>query len=262
MRVHPLDSHPVEPRLYRVKAAFAKAFSGGGHIASRSRHHVGFVAEVIANLMETAIFAYLGLFLFNDTSFNFKLVGSGLFSCISSRAAMVLLFSLLINVCVWIDLEGFLGRLWYMVRRQNARVTFDDDSLISLEKVYLDKKTQLILFSAGIRGAVSYALVQNIPVYNAVTKHGSHFKGELRTMTSATIVILLFAFGALTYFTVQQDADLPGRERAAGPLTHRLMSSGLDSAMDDALDELSDMNSLALEVETRPKNPRPPTASL
>jgi len=77
MRVHPLISHPVEPRLERMKEACIKAFSGRGHITSRSRHHVGFVAEVIANLMETAIFAYLGLFLFNDTSFNFKLIGSG-----------------------------------------------------------------------------------------------------------------------------------------------------------------------------------------
>jgi hypothetical protein len=69
---------------------------------------------------------------------------------------------------------------------------------------YLDPKTQFVLFTAGVRGAVSYALVQNIPVYDAVTKHGSHFKGELRAMTSVTIVGLLFVFGALTYFAVDR----------------------------------------------------------
>jgi NhaP-type Na+/H+ or K+/H+ antiporter len=249
------DGPPVEPHLQRFRAACSRAFSGRGHISSRSRHHVGFVAEVIANLMETSIFAYLGLFLFNDTSFSFKLGMSALFSCISSRAAMVIIVSLLINFCVWIDLEGMLGRLWFLVRRQNS-LNLDDDSLLNSERVYIDKKTQLILFSAGIRGAVSYALVQNIPVYDAVTKHGSHFKGELRAMTSSTIVVLLFSLGALTFFTVQQGIEEPERERTSGMLTHRLMGSELDSN----IDPMDDLGSLALdEVDSQPLNPRPPT---
>ena len=44
------------------------------------------------------------------------------------------------------------------------------------EKKYLDPQTQMILFAAGVRGAVSYALVQNIPVFDSVTKVGSHCK--------------------------------------------------------------------------------------
>jgi NhaP-type Na+/H+ or K+/H+ antiporter len=257
LRVHPADHHQVEPLLARCQAACAKAFSGRGHIGSRSRAHVGFVAEVIANLMETAIFAYLGLFLFNDTSFNFKLVVSGLISCISSRAVMVIVFSLLINICVWVDLEGLLGRIWYMVRRSNSRsISFDELSLPNDEKVYLDKKTQLILFSAGVRGAVSYALVQNIPVYDAVTKHGSKFKNELRAMTSSTIVVLLFAFGALTYFTVQRDLSRPDRERVAGPLTHRLMTSSALTSSED-LGDSSELNSLEIEDEAQPRHGHP-----
>lgn len=236
--------HPIEPVFDRIKSTCCRAFSGRGLILSRSRHHVGFVAEVISSIMETAIFAYLGLFLFNDRVWDFKLSISGLFACISSRAGMVVALSLLVNACVWMDVEAVLSRLW---RRLSGRrqVGQDDDSVYSDSRVYLDAKTQLILFSAGVRGAVSYALVQNIPVYDSVTKHGSHFKGELRSMTSATIVVILFAFGAMTYFSVQRDLN-PDRERVMGSLTHRLLTNEL--ASDDGNDATSDVNS-SLEMD-------------
>jgi len=236
--------HPVEPSFDRFKAACCKAFSGRGLILTKSRNHVGFVAEVLSSLMETAIFAYLGLFLFNDRVWDLLMTISGLFACVSSRAVMVLLLSFIINACVWLDLESLLGRLWrQFFVRGDARPN-DDDSAYSDSRGYLDLKTQMILFSAGVRGAVSYALVQNIPVYDAVTKHGSHFKGELRSMTSAAIVIVLFAFGALTYFTVQRDLS-PDRERVVGSLTHRLLSMELasdDGADEDLLNSRSDLD--------------------
>lgn len=243
------SSHPVEPCFEKVKLAFCKAFSGRGLILSRSRHHVGFVAEVLSNLMETAIFAYLGLFLFNDKVWIFKWTISGLFACVSSRAVMVIALSLVINACVWIDLEGLLNRCWRKCcLRGNINLNNDDDSAASASRVYLDVKTQMILFSAGVRGAVSYALVQNVAVYDAVTKHGSHYKAELKSMTSATIVVILFVFGALTYFTVQRDMN-PQRERVAGTLTHRLLSIGLASEEGDE-HEGSDLNS-TFEIEGR-----------
>jgi hypothetical protein len=58
---------PVEPCFDRIWVALHKAFSGRVHLMSRSRCHIGFVAEVITAVMETAIFAYLGLFLFSDS---------------------------------------------------------------------------------------------------------------------------------------------------------------------------------------------------
>jgi NhaP-type Na+/H+ or K+/H+ antiporter len=197
-----------------VRAFLARAFSGKGHIDGMSRHHVGFVAHVIANLMETAIFGYLGLFLFNDKSLHHvPMLVSGLFSCIASRAVMVAGASLIINVFVFLDVEDFLGRLWHWIRHNrrlggsnsnnNNRISLSEDDVP--ERLFLDRTTQLILFSAGVRGAVSYALVQNIPVYNAVTKHGSKFKTELRAMTSTSIVVLIFGFGAMTYYLIQRN---------------------------------------------------------
>jgi NhaP-type Na+/H+ or K+/H+ antiporter len=252
MRVHHSNAGPtpVESRWDRCRHACSQAFSGRGHVLNRSRHNVGFVAKVISHLMETAIFAYLGLFLFNDKSWRFDLIFSGMFSCVASRVGMILVFAQLINACVWMDLEGCLVRTWRMMRQQRVSRSWDDDSLIDDTKVYLDLKTQLILFSAGVRGAVSYALVQHIPVYDSVTKTGSHFKTELRAMTSATIVVLLFALGALTYVVVQRDMGRPNREGVASSLTDRLMST-LSSDVDgnDSSEEFN--SSLSLEIDGR-----------
>jgi NhaP-type Na+/H+ or K+/H+ antiporter len=241
-----LMQQPLD-RWTRVQIALAEAFSGRGHILSRSRHHVGFVAQVIASLMDTAIFAYLGLFLFSDNVWNFKLTLTAILSCVSSRAVMVIILGLLINIAVWMDFENTLGRLFRSCRGINNE---DDESVRSDTRNYLDKRTQLILLLAGVRGAVSFALVENIPVWDAVTKTGSKFKPELKAMTSTSIVFTLFVFGALTYFTVQGGGSHRNQgSGVTGPLTHRLMSEPLDS--DDDNMSSSDVNSSALEIESR-----------
>lgn len=267
-RCHSDMAHPVEPVFGHFKEWWCKAFSGRGHIVTKSRHHVGFVAEVISSIMETAIFAYLGLFLFSGKIWDLKLTSAGIFACVSSRAVQVVVLCLLVNACVWVDLEGKLGSLWRSVFRRtpdgdNNNQDEDSARVRNEPKVYLDSKTQLILFSAGIRGAVSMALVQNIPVYDSVTKHGSHFKAELKAMTSATIVVILFVFGALTYFTVQRDVN-PGPLQDSGALSERLLHNQRFSvlASDDGLDDEggngsfneneSDVNnSSSFEIESR-----------
>mmetsp|Transcript_12392 Transcript_12392/g.16267 ORF Transcript_12392/g.16267 Transcript_12392/m.16267 type:complete len:708 (-) Transcript_12392:176-2299(-) len=226
------SDHPREPFSARFKLWCAKAFSGKGHMQEHARSHVGYVAEVISAIVETAIFAYLGLFLFNDKDGNFKLTGAGIFACVSSRAAMVVILCAFINVCVFINLETKLTNLWRTLRGRGdtviARQAYEMGN-----KNYLGPRTQFILFTAGIRGAVSYALVQNIPVYDSVSRHGSIFKGELRAMTSATIVGVLFVFGALTYFGVDRSGTqttIPGVEEET-TLSQMLMQ---DSLADDA----------------------------
>ena len=227
MAGNPSESFTQRPYGFKgwLSWAWAKAFSGRGHVAEESRQHVGFVAEVIASLMETAIFAYLGLFLFNDKDGNLGLTITGVFACVSSRAGMVIVLCALINVGVFFDLERNLGLLWVSLRGRDSGRSFysrNDVDPMSSNK-YLDPKTQFILFTAGVRGAVSYALVQNIPVYDSVTKHGSHFKGELRAMASATIVGLLFVFGALTYYAVDRPTNPVHGQYATNTLTDSLV---------------------------------------
>lgn len=265
--------HPVEPVFGRLKEWWCKAFSGRGHILTRSRHHVGFVAEVISSIMETAIFAYLGLFLFSGKIWDLKLTSAGIFACVSSRAVQVVVLCFLVNACVYVDLEGRLTRLWRTVFPRPPVINIidnDENSNGNEPKVYLDSKTQFILFSAGIRGAVSMALVQNIPIYDSVTKQGSHFKAELKAMTSATIVVLLFVFGALTYFTVQRDVNRPPREESGSNLSERLLHNQQFSVLasddgeggerddGDIDNESSDLNSSTFEIEGRHHLSTPP----
>lgn len=291
---------PAEPaeepgRCDRLRLAWYMTFSGRGHILSKSRHHVGFVAEVISGIMETAINSYLGLFLLDDNSeWGWKLNGVAIFGCALSRLGMVGLVSGLINMFVCCNFEGALThcfrRVWSDLNsadnntennvssaggpQQSMRTTMsdpllgdydddpptgeeededDDDSLASSSKRFLDMKTQGMLVLAGVRGAVSFALVANVPVYNVVTKQGSQFKAELKAMTSSSILFTLFVFGAMTYFIVRNDQFDPNRERIAGNLTHRLMSMplGSDNGDEDDSDALAS-SLMQLEIEPSP----------
>jgi NhaP-type Na+/H+ or K+/H+ antiporter len=305
---------PMAPALETLASIWSQAFSGSGHLLELSCNHVGFVAKVMASLMETAIFAYLGLFLFNDnvTSGQWKFTATGIFACVSSRVVMVIGLCILVNFCVWVDLEDKLGRLWACFVgsdsrsfRARARLVAagssssdfgnndnnnnNNNTAVSATSIrlndpapiippsYLTPKTQLILILAGVRGAVSYALVQNVPVYDAVTQHGSHFKGELRAMTSGTIVVILFAFGALTYFSVGHEDAAAAQEVTHGLLRRRRprpLAGGVgdDSAMSQLLlreenaysdtngsqqghaqsqQEFSGMNTTSLEIDFR-----------
>jgi hypothetical protein len=171
-------------RWAQLQTSCSKAFSGRGHILSRSRSHVGFVAQVVASIMETAIFAYLGLFLFTDNKWDFRLNLTGIIGVVSSRGVMVGILSLLINIFVFFDVEGRLTRCFRSCRQVN--LAEDDESMGSHTRAYLDKKTQLILLLAGVRGAVSFSLVENLPVWDTVTKTGSKYKSELKAMTSSS----------------------------------------------------------------------------
>lgn len=283
-------------RCDSLKLAWSRCFSGRGHILSKSRHHVGFVAAVVSDIMETAIFTYLGLFLFADNNeWSWKLNGVAIFGCVSSRLGMVILISALINACVFFDVEGVLGKIlrkvWSDLHLSNndstnspirsTRSTMsapllghrydnpptgeeedndDNDSTASTTHRFLEVKTMTMLVLAGVRGAVSFALVENIPVFNAVTKEGSRFKAELKAMTSSSILFTLFVFGALTYFIVRHEQSNANRERIAGNLTHRLASMPL--ASDNEGDD-EDSDALAsttqqqlLEMEETPQQPQ------
>ena len=45
---------------------------------------------------------------------------------------------------------------------------------------FVTNKNQFILWFSGLRGGMTFALVENIPVFDPITKTGSNFKPELR----------------------------------------------------------------------------------
>lgn len=97
--------------------------------------------------------------------------------------------------------------------------------------IFIDVKMQTVLWFAGLRGAMSFALVEGIPLFDTVTGQGSRLKPELKAMTSASIVFTVFFLGGSTYYlmellgmTLNKDEDmlelgkpLVGRKSERGP---------------------------------------------
>jgi NhaP-type Na+/H+ or K+/H+ antiporter len=149
------------------------------HLSSTADRHVRFVAHLVSQLAENAIFAYLGLFLFsNNYDWNPTLISIAIVSCVLSRTFMVIVVSFLIfhvYRCRGVDSNG----------NNSSRTA----------AAIKEPRTQAVLILAGLRGAVSLALVENVPIYNNVTGEGCEFKQTMKGMTSACILFTTFVFG-------------------------------------------------------------------
>jgi len=207
-------------------------FTTSGQLSSVSRHHIDFVAEVCSSLMETVIFAYLGLFLFADKHHDIPLSFIAIFSCVGSRAVMVGLLSRILNGARFLCMKSRLllfGNSRGATRDASGAEELEANLIANShpfpqrrdsdyrEGQVLDGKMQRILFLSGIRGAVSLALVENIPLYNAVTHEGSQFKAELKTMTISSIIFTVFAFGSATYKFMKSDGLVDGEGSGTNP---------------------------------------------
>ena len=185
-------------------------------LSREADEHVRFVAHILSQMSENAIFAYLGLFLFSSKyEWDAILCSIGITSCILSRAIMVL-------TCSWF--------IWYLhVIRQRAgcekrRVAnyVDDESttpkgsnsdeekvdpnhtpISKSARALSNAKVQVVLILAGLRGAVSLALVESIPIYNGVTGIGSKNKPLLKAMTSSAIIFTIFVLGGGAFYILK-----------------------------------------------------------
>ena len=171
-------------------------FSPEGHLSERAKTHIGFVAELIATAMEMAIFAYLGLFLF---SHRYHWHGWHSFlaisACCISRGIMIPALSLVAN---WITRVQQLRATCQ--RGPTPRALKGDTSQVG---VVIDRRMQLALWFAGLRGAMSFALVEHIPLYDAETGEGTRLKPELKAMTSASIMFTVFILGGTTFYMME-----------------------------------------------------------
>jgi len=133
-------------------------FNRAGHLSSATKRHVGFVLECIATLMETAIFAYLGLFLFSTRyNWNIYLAATAIAACLISRGIMIVMMSFLTQrfaACIN-------GRKSSSENRRESSSSSDDNTCEVGKKnnqkhhfySNVDNKTQLILWFSGLRGA-------------------------------------------------------------------------------------------------------------
>jgi NhaP-type Na+/H+ or K+/H+ antiporter len=170
------------------------------HLSSTADRHVRFVAHLTAQLAENAIFAYLGLFLFsNHYDWNPSLVTISIVSCILSRAFMIIFVS------------------WLIYQIYKCRGVGESGNRSSrTAKAIQDPRTQAVLVLAGLRGAVSLALVENVPIYNNVTGEGCEFKQLMKGMTSAAILFTTFVFGGGAYYVLPR-LGIQTESRATAP---------------------------------------------
>lgn len=170
-------------------------FSCEGFLSAKAKNHIRFVTEINSTLMETAIFSYLGIFLFNRRyHWSFWIPIVAIFACLWSRAVTVWVFSSVSNV---ITRVGFVGSRRLNTACGNQRNEKQTQAIV-------DGRMQTVLIFAGLRGAMSFALVETIPLFDESTRQGSRFKPELKAMTSACIMFTVFVMGGYTDFLLEK----------------------------------------------------------
>jgi len=176
-------------------------FSQEGFLSAKAKNHIGFVTEINSTLMETAIFAYLGIFLFNKRyHWNVMMPIIAIVACIASRSIMVAFSSALANAITKIGSSG------YRTLHNNCGGSFIPDKSNGPQ---IDGRMQIVLIFAGLRGAMSFALVETVPMYDQTTGEGSRYKPELKAMTSACIVFTVFILGGYTYYLLENLGMVP-----------------------------------------------------
>ena len=192
--------------------------SPNGQLSEESRAHIGFVAEIISTTMETAIFAYLGLFLFSHRyHWNVWHTLIAIFACGASRAMMIPTMSFFAN---WVTkLQQVTNSCTPSQRISNSALNCRTNAAnggsttASQPGVVVDKKMQLILWFAGLRGAMSFALVEHVPLYDSSSGEGTPLKPELKAMTSASILFTVFVLGGYTYYVMEHLGMSPSNSR-------------------------------------------------
>lgn len=210
-----------------------RIFNRHGHLSTEARTHIGFVTEIIATAMETAIFAYLGFFLFSHRyHWNIFHMTIAILACCISRAVMIPSLSLVAN---WITrIQQRRASCLSQTHPKRAGVSAG---------VIVDNKMQIALWFAGLRGAMSFALVEHIPLYDSFSGEGTRLKPELKAMTSASIMFTVFILGGYTNYIMQNLGVAPShRKRPSGSAYE--MAVLIDKHHSDSEDEETESTAL------------------
>jgi len=195
-------------------------------MSAKAKNHIGFVTEINSTLMETAIFAYLGIFLLNKRyHWNVTIPVVAVVSCIASRSIMVVFSSALSNAITRIGSIGKKSLQGSCYSNRNVTPNDTNGSNNKTELVLVDARMQLVLIFAGLRGAMSFALVETVPMFDESTGEGSRYKPELKAMTSACIVFTVFILGGYTYYLLEHLGMGPSGKEKEGLEMVSLMSS-------------------------------------
>ncbi|KAG9323546.1 hypothetical protein KVV02_003070 [Mortierella alpina] len=134
-------------------------------MSPRSKRTTKSLFQVLAQLSENFIFIYLGLTLFTETDLDYKplfILFTFIFICISRYSAVFPLSSLINMISV------------YVLKRSDT----------------LSRPHQVMLFWAGLRGAVAFALAAGLD--------GVHEAAALKTTILVVVVLSVIVFGGTT----------------------------------------------------------------
>ena len=185
-------------------------------LSREADEHVRFVAHILSSMSENAIFAYLGLFLFSSKyDWDVLLCTIGTISCVLSRAVMVLAATWFIwYLHVFRQRAGCGGATASLFVDSEENKDSDEDEGMKIDplctpisksaRALSNYKVQVVLILAGLRGAVSLALVESVPIYNGVTGIGSKNKGLLKAMTSSAIIFTIFVLGGGAWYILKR----------------------------------------------------------
>mmetsp|Transcript_16709 Transcript_16709/g.34898 ORF Transcript_16709/g.34898 Transcript_16709/m.34898 type:complete len:1258 (+) Transcript_16709:259-4032(+) len=180
-------------RSRKPKQRCRSFFTYEGHLSDKANGHVHFILEIFATLMETAIFAYLGLFLFSPRyHWNKYLTLMSILATVMGRFIMIPCLSHIANIINRMSLS------------RNRSSCLPRTGAENPDGVHVDRRMQLVLIFAGLRGAMSFALVEHIPLYDTTTGQGTRLKPELKAMTSASIVFTVFVLGGATSYLMER----------------------------------------------------------
>ena len=228
-----LDPNDGLPRSSQKPIGFRELFSNicsnpDGHLSAIARAHIGFVTGLIATTMETAIFAYLGLFLFSHRyHWSFFHAVTSILACCLSRAIMIPSLSFFVNM---------LTKLKESTHESYCKLSNNSSGTPSVSG-FIGHKMQFVLCFAGLRGAMSFALVESIPLYDSVSGEGSPFKPELKAMTSACIMFTVFVLGGYTFYVMESLGMAPGAADDKTDAEFELV--GKDEEDEDTLEPLT-----------------------
>ena len=221
-----MDIHIVGqrcPDLEDSEARISEKPLSTGHLSATARTHIGFVTGLIATTMETAIFAYLGLFLFSHRyhwSINHGIMA--VLACCVSRGMMIPFLSFFANM--FTKLRQITP--WSSIDSRQSTVP------VSSGGVIIDHKMQFVLWFAGLRGAMSFALVESIPMYDSISGEGTPLKPELKAMTSGCIMFSVFFLGGYTYYVMEYLGLAPGTTDEKGHVDEESADSLLGQSME------------------------------
>jgi len=233
------DSEKIKERRRRTLAR-RPIFSKEGLLSKEAKTHIKFVTEIIATMMETAIFAYLGLFLFSSRyHWNFPHAFVAVMGCSLSRAVMIPSLSTIAN---WITKNQQSRSIctYHEIHQQFNHVDTASNRSHQAAGVVIHPKIQLVLWFAGLRGAMSFALVEHIPQYDAVSGEGTRYKSELKAMTSACIVFTVFFLGGGTFYMMEALGMSP-KSKSDYPVNRETELTELLSSV-ETFDETDDLD--------------------